>query len=386
MNAAMTANTANEMNAQQGQAPFTFRPSVLAQALNPNSGQGGQADAQKGEPRVTVVVPYWKRFTEAVGQTAMAPLELTATLAKAIAAMIRALIRRVASAFGFGEQPRDDAAPVGAGAGVGADAGAGAGGQDKAHEIGPTMQMTGEASKAAEMRKAIDAELEQLFMQIKPLIDRIPLTADYQDSAGSAMLQDQLRSLADYMQKAGDAVEQKQAQAQGLAQRMADAKNAENKRQGVSVPLVEASEMMALAAKNKKDWPELSQLLAEIKVAQAQLKSTKDSFVEICIVAKSLGEDSQPYFAARRFMDKYADAQMQERIVSSTTNKFAGTSPTEPVLRENEASSSPAMTNSQSELNIDENAKVVRIRRADRFKEAGDDLNEQNVVPRDRQK
>lgn len=308
----------------------------------------------------------------------MAPLELTATLAAAIMAVMRAIIRRIAAMFNYTEQqqdldPRNAASPL-----------------DKPvpdeQEMGSVMALTGNASDAPAMMKAIDSEISQLAERIKPLLSRTPKDADYMDEGGVALLVDHLGKISDYLEKAGEGLGQKERDFHEAVGVYAASENRKN--HGIGVPALSVEGTIDLIQRSPDDpvRKPLHENLVQINLEKAAIKSAKDSFVEMCVVAKSLGEDSPAYFAARRFMAKHADKDMIERVEAVSLNKFAETSPAQPIPVENGGADPLEKVNSQNELVIDKIDKGVKISRSERFAPVSGDSSEWSEQPYDRQR
>lgn len=350
----MTSNTA-----------FTFNQSALSSALSAVGGQShqaGPASAMSAAPnnQVTVVVPYWQRFFSSMGSAAKDALKISAALAAALMAVIKAIIRRIASLFNFSQAEQENTADATAQA-LSTDA-------PDADAMGPSTALIGDANLATPMMQAIDDELAQLAEKVMPLLNRTPKDKDYMDEGGAIILQQELILVGEFISKTTESVTQKEKALDILRQAISDSIN--KSASSHDLPMRDEVGIAEFVAKNPTD-PQcmaISRLAAEIKSDRAQIEAAQNSFVEICATAKSLGDDSQAYFVARRLMDKFAFTAVAERveaIQASLLNKSKETSPTGPILVENNVTADKA--HSQTEK-IDKNKKVVRISRSERFK------------------
>ncbi len=358
--------------ASQGANPaFAFNPTALAaaKAASPQSG---------AVPQVTVVVPYWQRFSSAAGNAAMAPLELTTALAAAIMAVLKAIIRRVAALFNYGEQ--QDARGPGDNPSLLANS------APDPQEMGSVMALTGNASDAPAVMKAIDSEISQLAERIKPLLSKTPKDADYMDEGGVALLVEHLGKISDYLEKAGEGLAQKERDFNEVVGVYASKLNSKGLEVGLPPQSVAAIKKMIERSPDDAEQKHLYENLMQINSEKAAIKSAKDSFVEMCVVAKSLGEDSPAYFAARRFMAKHADKGMIERIEAPSLNKFAETSPTQSISVENVGVNSVARMNPQNELDLAKTDKPAKISRSERFPSRDGDFGDSKEPVYDRQR
>lgn len=357
----MTSNPAFSFNQSELTRALT-QERVLAQPVN----------------QVTVVIPYWQRFRSSIGNAALAPFEISAALAGALMAVIKAIIRRIAALFNYSQVDDEN----GASALAKNLSQAVPGGDD----LGPTMALTGEADGVAQLMTSIDQELAQLAERVKPLLNRTPKDVDFMDKGGVAILQEQLLLVAEFMSKAREVVEVKEKNIETLAQAHADLNR--KKIEGRKLPFRPAQtgiEDLSLALSTPEQLS-ITKLSHEIKGVNLKIKAAEDSFVEICATAKSLGDGSEAYFAARRLMDRYATKEMVERIEAASVNKFAEISPARSISEENTGNEVVDSTNSQTELQVAKNDKVVKIRRAERFQAADSEVSEGAAVKFEQQR